>query len=315
MHKVSTIGEVIVEIMATTSGEGFVDPLPLFGPLPSGAPAIFVNQVGMLGQPCAIGACVGNDDFGRVNLRQLQSTGVDTSAIATSPSRPTGSAFVRYTEAGSRNFIFNITHSACAELSTNPAIPGMIEQTDHLHVMGSALFSEAVTDLTLKNLARVRQRGGTVSFDPNVRPEMLDSGSLKMALNDILKHTDVFLPSGNELFLATHAQDEQEAVAELLKMGISAVVHKRGNHGAAYFDRSRRIEQAAYTVKEIDPTGAGDCFGATFVTFWLRGAPPEFSLRMATAAGALAVSKQGPMAGASSVADIERFILNSQEEN
>jgi tagatose kinase len=315
MKKISTIGEVIVEIMATTVGKGFLEPLPLFGPLPSGAPAIFINQVGMLGQPCAIASCVGDDDFGRVNLGQLRSSGVDVSAVAVSPSRPTGSAFVRYTATGSRNFIFNIAQSACAELSDNTSVEAMVERTDHLHVMGSALFSQAVTDLTLKSLARVKARGGTVSFDPNVRPEMLAAGSLKMALHDVLKHTDLFLPSGNELFLASRSDSVETAVTELLEAGVSAIVHKKGEHGAAYFDRFGKIDQPAYSVREIDPTGAGDCFGATFVTFWLRGASPELSLRMATAAGALAVSKQGPMAGASSIADIERFISKSEEEN
>ena len=88
MKKVITIGEILVEIMATEPGDGFLEPIPLVGPFPSGAPAIFIDQVAKLGQPCGIIACVGNDDFGRVNTRRLARDGVDVSAIATHPSSP-----------------------------------------------------------------------------------------------------------------------------------------------------------------------------------------------------------------------------------
>ena len=45
MKKVITIGEILVEIMATEVGDGFLEPIPLVGPFPSGAPAIFIDQV------------------------------------------------------------------------------------------------------------------------------------------------------------------------------------------------------------------------------------------------------------------------------
>ena len=47
--KVLTIGEVLVEIVATERGNGFREPVKLIGPFPSGAPAIFIDQVGKLG--------------------------------------------------------------------------------------------------------------------------------------------------------------------------------------------------------------------------------------------------------------------------
>ena len=112
MKKIITIGEILVEIMATEVGDGFLEPIPLVGPFPSGAPAIFIDQVAKLGQPCGMIACVGADDFGRVNLDRLARDGVDTSAIVTHPELPTGSAFVRYRADGSRDFVFNIRHSA-----------------------------------------------------------------------------------------------------------------------------------------------------------------------------------------------------------
>ena len=58
----------------------------------------------------------------------------------------------------------------------------------------------------------------------------------------------------------------------------------------------------------VDPTGAGDCFGATFVSMIAQGFAFGDALRFANAAGALAVGKTGPMEGNSSLAEIKAFL-------
>src|SRR5262245_54482398 len=121
MKKIITIGEILVEIMATEAGDGFLEPISLVGPFPSGAPAIFIDQVAKLGQPCGLIGCVGDDDFGRVNIERLRRDGADISAISIDPDRPTGSAFVRYRSDGTRDFVYNIRHSASGAITPTPA--------------------------------------------------------------------------------------------------------------------------------------------------------------------------------------------------
>lgn len=117
MCKVLTIGEVLVEIVATTRGDGFLTPQPLVGPFPSGAPAIFIDQVGRMVTPCAIISRIGDDDFGRLNIERLRADGVDVSGIEIAPGETTGSAFVRYRDDGSRAFVYNIRKAACGKLA------------------------------------------------------------------------------------------------------------------------------------------------------------------------------------------------------
>ncbi|RYH12269.1 sugar kinase [Tropicimonas sp. IMCC6043] len=308
MKKVVTIGEIVVEIMAMERGIGFREPLTLRGPFPSGAPAIFVDQVARLGHPCGIISCVGNDDFGRLNIERLAADGVDVSAIRIDPEAATGSAFVRYREDGNRDFVFNIKHSANGRVGPSPDVNALLESADCLHVMGSALFCEATISLTLDAVDRIKAKGGTVSFDPNLRKEMLDLPGMREAMRAILEKTDLFLPSGDEVSLLTTADGEEAALAELLERGVRAVVLKRGARGASYVDADRRFDQAAFPVEEVDPTGAGDSFGGAFVTAWLRGEPPEAALRLAAAAGALAVTRKGPMEGTSTRAEIDAFL-------
>lgn len=311
MKKIVVIGEILVEIMADSVGNGFNEPQPLTGPFPSGAPAIFADQVGKLGHPVSIISCVGDDDFGHLNLERLTSDGVDISGVHIDKDRPTGSAFLRYRTDGSRDFIFNIKHSACGYLHLIPGVIKQLEMPDHLHVMGSSLSTKEFVDLNIKTASAIKARGGTVSFDPNLRKEMLSAVGMTEAMQRIVAMTDLFLPSGDELTLLTKAEHKEAAIAELLDNGVQAIVHKNGSTGASYYDANGTFSIPSFPVDEIDPTGAGDCFGGAFTTCWLRGDAPEEALAMAAAAGALAVTKRGPMEGTSDLSTLERFVRAS----
>ncbi len=313
MKKIVVIGEILVEIMADTIGQGFDGPQPLTGPFPSGAPAIFADQAAKLGQPVGIISAVGNDDFGRVNLDRLRQDAVDVSAVHVDADRPTGSAFVRYRSNGSRDFVFNIKHSASGRLHKTPAVEALLASADHLHVMGSSLSSAEFVALNLEAAEAIKARGGTISFDPNLRKEILSAPGMAQAMARIVALTDLFLPSGEELTLLTQAKDNSGAIDELLGIGIQAIVHKNGSKGATYHDANGSVSVAAFPVQEIDPTGAGDCFGGAFTALWLSATPAHEALCQAAAAGALAVTKRGPMEGTSTSAEIAAFL--TQIEN
>jgi sugar/nucleoside kinase (ribokinase family) len=310
--KVLTVGEILVEIVATTKGDGFREPQPLVGPFPSGAPAIFIDQIGRLGTPAAIISRVGDDDFGRLNLDRLIADGVDVSGIEVAKGEATGSAFVRYRPDGSRAFVYNIAHSATGKLTLTPDAEALMESCDHMHVMGTALSAPGLSQVAREAVARITARGGTLSFDPNLRPEILDTPGLREALDEVLAQTNLFLPSGEEIYLFTEADDEAAAVKELLDRGVGDIVIKRGNQGASHFNRAGRTDVAPLSTDEVDPTGAGDCFGGAFVSFWLAGATPETALGFANAAGANAVSKVGPMEGAATRDELDALLGESE---
>lgn len=305
MQSVVTVGEILVEIMAVRPGEGFREPIELVGPFPSGAPAIFIDQVARQGVPCAMVGAVGDDDFGWLNIERLRRDGVDVSAIAVHPGAATGSAFVRYRQSGARDFVFNLRDSANRHIRIDAAATAVLAKAGHLHVVGSSLGAEPVAAAALKAIEVIKRQDGTVSFDPNIRKEMLAAPGFRDAMQRIIAATDLFLPSGDELQLFS---DQPDPIRDLLDRGIRAVVHKHGAAGARYVDRDTDIRQDAFTVEELDPTGAGDIFGATFVAGWLRGLAPAENLRLACAAGALAVTRKGPMEGVSSHAELVHFL-------
>lgn len=310
--KIVTIGEILVEIMATTTGHGFREAQPLVGPFPSGAPAIFIDQVGKLGHPAAIVSAVGDDDFGALNLDRLKADGVDVSAVTIHPGAATGSAFVRYRPDGGRDFVFNMRDSAAGRIAASPQAGALLATAGHLHVMGSGLPVKAVADIVTAALGPIKARGGTVSFDPNIRKEMLENSDARSVFEAVLAATDYFLPSGEELLLISGAADETSAVAGLLSSGIKEIVLKRGAAGASHFDRNGRTDRAGFAVEEIDPTGAGDSFGAAFLVCRRLGKPPAEALRYANAAGARTVTVRGPMEGTSTFAELDAFIAETQ---
>lgn len=312
MTKILTVGEILVEIVATTKGDGFREVQPLTGPYPSGAPAIFVDQIGRLGLEAAIIGRVGDDDFGHLNIARLKADGVDVSGIDVATNEVTGCAFVRYRADGSRSFVYTLGQSATATLSLTEAGEALMEDCAHIHIMGTALSAPGMAKVALEAVDRVKARGGTLSFDPNIRPEMLDKPGLRDRLASVLDRTDIFLPSSDEMFLFTEAAAEEVAIEELLSRGIAEIAVKRGERGASYFASGVQRDVAGHSVEERDPTGAGDCFGGTFVALRLAGEAPETALRYANAAGALAVTALGPMEGASTRAMLAA-LLKDQE--
>lgn len=308
MKKIYTIGEILVEIMAEKKGQLFTQPGVWNGPYPSGAPAIFIDQVTKLGAPCGIISCVGSDGFGRMNVERLKSDGVDTSGIRVLPGETTGSAFVTYHADGSRDFIFNIKNSASGKIGIGDINEQMLQECRHFHVMGSSLFSFSMVSAVKKAALIVKDNGGTISFDPNIRKEMLNIPEMRDALHYVLELTDIFLPSESEVTLLSTQTSPDRAVAGYLRDGIKEVIIKRGSRGAGYYSAEQTLHVNGHPVQEVDPTGAGDCFGGAYIACRGQGYSVKDALRFANACGALAVTRMGPMEGTSTKAEIMAFL-------
>ncbi|MCO7507704.1 sugar kinase [Serratia fonticola] len=311
---ICTMGELLVEFLSKNYNQGFTQPGEFLGPFPSGAPAIYAAQVARLGFGSTLFGCVGNDDFGRLNIERLRLEGVITDGISVIDKAPTGTAFVSYRNPLERDFIFNIPNSACGFFTADHIDLGLLNQCQHFHIMGSSLFSFRIIDAMRRAIQIVKANKGTVSFDPNIRKEMLNIPEMSQAFEYILEYTDIFLPSEGEVhhFASSKNQQEADIVQELLASGVSHIVIKRGEKGASHYQQqngqTQELHTPGYSSKMVDPTGAGDCFGATFASLFLSGFSAEKALQYANASGALAVSHKGPMEGLSSLAQIEHFI-------
>lgn len=312
MSKVFTIGEILVEIMANQKGQRFDQSGIWNGPYPSGAPAIFIDQVTRFGVSCGIISCVGKDGFGDININRLAADGVDIRGISVLPLETTGSAFVTYHESGERDFIFNIKNAACGKLSASHVDETLLKDCTHFHIMGSSLFSFHMVNAVKKAVMLVKQNGGVISFDPNIRKEMLDIPEMRDALHFVLELTDIYMPSEGEVLLLSSHLTPERAIAGFLDDGVKEVIVKRGSKGASFWSATEQFHVDSYPVQEIDPTGAGDCFGGAYIACRQLGYDARQALQYANACGALAVTRRGPMEGTSMLAEITAFIERHQ---
>jgi len=318
MAAIITIGERLVEMMAKNVGQRFDVPGEYDGPYPSGAPAIFIDQVAKTGGSCRIVGMVGDDLFGTLIKRRLRNDGVDVSFVGTARDKTTGIAFVTYKPDGGRDFIYTTRDSAAAELAASAIREEMFESGRWLHIMGCSIFSEEMIRVFEKAIAVAKARGMRITFDPNIRKEILNDADVRHFILQITALCDVFLPGEDELRWITGREDEREAVNSVFAHRARFVVVKRGRKGCTLYERTGEgtsmFDVAAYPAREVDPTGAGDCFAGTFISLLDQGYGAREAVAYAAASGAMAVMRKGPMEGTATLGQLRDFMRDAGDK-
>lgn len=309
---IAAIGELLVEFVCGDKDGHHRRFGTYTGPYASGAPGIFIDQAALCGGRCIFAGAVGDDAFGQVILERLRADGVDTSLIEMVPGVPTGSAFVSYNGDGSRDFVFNIVHSAASQFAVADTTIEKLAAfgTGIMHVSGSVLTGAAMREKVLRACKVLHGQGIKISFDPNIRKELINDPDYFTTVNELMAISTYFLPSEEDADVLFPTEGLESFAPKLFAKSIEYIVLKIGNKGSSGIHKSgAAFNFSADKVAVADPTGAGDCFCATFITLISSGGFSfERALKYANAAGALAVTKIGPMEGNSTLAEIEAFL-------
>lgn len=310
MYDIVTVGEILVEILATNINQKFDNPGSLLGPYPSGAPAIMIDQAGKMGAKAAIISKIGDDDFGVLNTTRLKQDGVDIANIKITKTNSTGTAFVTYFDDGSRQFIFHFRHAACGELSADDIDETIITNAKYLHIMGCSITGSPTLGQAIIHAVRIAAANNVkISFDPNIRPELLEGKALEY-FKEIIEYSDIIQTGKSELAILFN--DSKKPLDELLNTKDRIILVKDGSRGTSLYTRNEAFKIGAFEAEEVDATGAGDCFDATFLSMLCSGSDLKTALKYANAAGALAVQSRGPMEGNSTKEEISNFIERSR---
>jgi sugar/nucleoside kinase (ribokinase family) len=308
---IGSIGELLVEFICTEKDVRHLRPASYVGPFPSGAPGIFIDQAAriakLLGGRAIFAGAVGEDAFGTVILNRLVQSGVDPALIREVKGVPTGTAHVGYNSDGSRDFVFDMAHSAASRLPSGAEIEAgfLGSGITVLHISGSMLGDAAMRAAAVDVCQRLHANGVAISIDPNIRTELLTDQGYLDTVNHLMGFATYILPSDADADLLFPGDPFEDWSTRLLSNGARTVVLKRGDQGCIGRDTAGTRTLPAHAVTVVDPTGAGDCFCATFVTLMAAGQPLGLALERANAAGALAVTRLGPMEGNSTLEKID----------
>ncbi|MBQ7219429.1 MAG: sugar kinase [Synergistaceae bacterium] len=310
MAEIITMGELLVEIMRPREDVPLYESDAFRGPFPSGAPGIFISTAARLGHSTAIISGVGRDDFGENILRRLRHDGVDVSRVITPADGHTGIAFVSYTSDGERKFLFYMDNSPCVRAKAPEDFTGF-EDTKYMHIMGCSIMADMnFAREIVKTMNMLKSRGVKISFDPNVRLEMVKDDSVWGILNDVMNNASVFMPGVSELKFFMKEDDIDKAIAKAFESpALEVLVLKDGSRGSRIYTRKGlEVTQPIYKVVQADATGAGDSYDGAFISGLAEGKSLAECAQMGAAAGALNAAAFGPMEGKISPETVKAMI-------
>jgi sugar/nucleoside kinase (ribokinase family) len=308
VYDLISLGALSVEFMRPSVDMPLDEIHPFLGPFPSGSSAITISTAARLGLATAFIGVVGADLFGDVVYGRLREDGVDMSSVVRWEGLSTRMAFVMYRADGSRTFNFVGDSSKVNFNDSRFKLPG---STRWLHLSGTLLAANSPwRPLCELVLSQVLSQGGSLSFDPNFRPETTDLATCRTQNAPYIQQCRYFLPSKEELLAYVGTQSIEHAVETVLGLGPEVVVVKCGAEGCLVADLHHGISTIpGFVVDCIDPTGAGDSFNAAFICARERGLGLEDSGLFANAVGAFSTTRRGPMEGSPYPADLQAFLV------
>ncbi len=237
---------------------------------------------------------VGNDDFGRQRLADLDAERVSLQAISVFDDLPSGVAIILVDLDGDNRIAYvpgatwgvDPTRAHEALQAVDPAV--VLATLEHRRDTLEALWEGA------------RERGSTVIC--NATPEPAAGRDLAFGA-DILVVNEV--EAAELLEFETVPLDPISAAKALRTEGPPCVVITLGSSGALVSTREADLAIEALKVNVVDTTAAGDAFCGAFAAEIGRGSDVFDAARVGVVAGSLAVTRSGAQPSMPSRAEIE----------
>lgn len=133
-----------------------------------------------------------------------------------------------------------------------------------------------------------------VAFNPSKYQISL----FKNEIQTLLPLIDVFLVNEKESkLLFGNYKDEMSLFKKISKYISGYFVITKGSKGSVVFDKEKIYQTGITNVKVTDRTGAGDAYGAGFVTGLIKTNDPIFAIQLATANSGACLKKWGAKEG------------------
>ncbi|MDF1496356.1 sugar kinase [Caproiciproducens sp. CPB-2] len=254
---------------------------------------------------------LGRDPFGKQIVKAMERNGIDTNLVSWSEDHSTGFMMKSMVSSGDPDIFYFRKNSAASTLSAEDIARVDFSAYQWVHVTGILpALSQSTREATMFLLEKARENGLTVSFDPNLRPQLWASQQeMVRVLNEIAAKSDIVLPGDSEGLILTGSR-EPEAIAEFyLKRGAKTVVVKQGPKGAYAARAEERFFVPGFPVeKVVDTVGAGDGFAVGIISALMENLPLREAVRRGNAIGAIQVMSRGDNEGLPTREQLQHFM-------
>lgn len=240
---------------------------------------------GRLGGDAYMCGCVGNDDFGSMQIANLKSAGVNTDFIRKIDKTPTGVAVIVVTEGENRIIIDSGANGYLTERDIDSAL-------EHFQAGDIYLTQlENPIDIIGYGLKKAKEKGLFVVLNP------------APANRDIVKYlsyVDVITPNETELEILG-------GKASLFSQGISTVITTLGGKGYEIATKEGEKIYPCIDVKVVDTTAAGDTASGGLCVGLSQGQTLEKAMAFGSLAASVACTSRGAQCSVPTLSQLEKY--------
>ena len=320
-YDVVALGELLIDFAPrSVSDTGY----PTLAANPGGAPGNFLAALNKYGCSAAMIGKVGDDMFGRLLISTLKNAGIGTGGVVVDPDVFTTLAFVSLDASGNRDFSFARKPGADTCLTPGEVDKALIKSARVFHFGTLSLTDEPAASATREAVALAKKNGVLVSLDPNLRKPLWKSEKdARAAIEWSLRQADIVKISDEEIAFLWGLSPEEGAGKLLGEYGVSLVYATLGPKGCHAANGAHAVTVASPEgIKAVDTTGAGDIFGGSAMSRFLKynkapsdlnGKELEELVRFACAAASLSTLKHGGITSVPELEDVERCVARMAE--
>jgi 2-dehydro-3-deoxygluconokinase len=296
---VAVYGEAMLLLMADRPGP--IEHAHSYAKQTAGAETNVAIGLARLGLRVGWASRLGSDSMARYLLASVAGEGVDCSKVVCDPAQRTGFMFKsRVTDGSDPQIEYHRSGSAASRIGLDDVDESWLSSARHLHATGVfAALSASTLAAAHKSIDVMRSAGGTVSFDPNLRPALWASAQqMRDEVNRLAASADWVMPGLEEGRLLTGLVSPEAIAGYYRDAGAQLVVLKLGADGA-YFDGlgSAGYVPSAPVSKVVDTVGAGDGFAVGLLSALLEAKPVLQAVERGAWIGARAVEARGDTEG------------------
>lgn len=316
MKDVVALGELLIDFAPVSTDEAGY---PTLKAQPGGAPGNFLAALQEYGCSTALVGKVGDDTFGHLLVSTLQDRGIETCGIVVDPAVFTTLAFVTLDATGNRSFSFARKPGADTCLRTEEMDLSLLDECKVFHFGTLSLTNEPARAATQAAVAYAKAHGKLISLDPNLRkPLWPNDEAAKEQIEWSLHQADIVKISDEEIEFLWGISPEEGAQKLLREYGVRLVYATLGPKGCHFANAQGCGEVSSPTgIHVVDTTGAGDIFGGSAMSQFLRlnKAPEELTVeemravtRFACCAASLSTQTHGGIVSVVPEADVRKIV-------